>query len=272
MNERSFEILVRQCAEVIFCSGWQLIAQQLSLSSGRLDLLFLDAESQRHVVELKKGRAKLDAITQTVRYAEELSNLLDGAVVVPWLVAHEIPVNVRAHASQLGVRTRAVSNAECEVLMKSSGLGERELFGVRRAEGVLHGGAGRGGIWGKVDNDVAYSSLPQEMASVLRDLEKRKNFLVRSGAMQTVVHYRGVKLGGVNRVHRGGHGYISEGVVLGGEFSMLLENLGFRRMTKTQSGNSHEHIWWEISAISAGEFECAINAARDVVNRSLEIG
>lgn len=271
MHERAFEILVRHCAEEIFGAGWRLIAQQLSLPSGRLDLLFSDAHRQRHLVELKKGRANVGAIDQALGYSEDLSRLLDGAILVPWVVAHEIPDRVTQRAESMGVRTRAVSFQECEILMGSRGLGEKELLGDRRAVGILHGGAGKGGVWRDVENGEAYTEMPQQVVVVLRRLEKRSHFLVRSGAMQTVLHYRGVKLGGVNRKHRGGCGYISEGVVLRSEFATFLRELGFQRMTKTQGSGTHEHIWWEIPFRGAEGFERAVIGAQDVVDRSLEI-
>lgn len=271
MNERSFEILVRRCAESIFGPGWRLIAQQLTLRSGRLDLLFSDSEGQRHLVELKKGRGSVEAVDQVLRYASDLTGLLDGAIPVPWVVAHEIPFPVSEAAKHRGVRTRAVSLIECEMLMRSAGIGERDLFGTRREAGILHGGSGRGGVQQSVAIETAYASIPEALARVLRGLEELEHFQVRSGNMQTVVHYRGVKLGGVNRKHRGGVAYIAEGVVLNMEFSTMLGHLGFRRMTKTQARGGHEHIWWEISAVHARAFETAIHAARDVVNRSLQI-
>lgn len=270
MLERAFEILVRHCPEDIFGPGWKLTAQQLTLRSGRFDLLFSDAHGQRHVVELKKGRATLDAVHQVLQYAKDISELLDGAAIVPWVVAHEIPAPIHAQADSLGVRTLAVSIPDCARLMAAANLGERDLLGARRAAGILHGGAARAGVHRDVGNEIAYAALPRAMAEVLRGLEQRAHFLVRSGAMQTVVHYRGVKLGGVNRAHRGGVGYIAEGVVLREEFASLLRSFGFQRMTKTQTGG-HEHIWWEIPVREAASFERAIDAARDVVDRALEI-
>lgn len=271
MHERSLEILVRHCVESIFDVGWNLIAQQLTLPSGRIDLLFSDGLHQRQVVELKKGRAKKEAVHQVLRYAVDLSDLLDGTSVSPWVLAHEIPNDVEAYASSVGVRTRAVSVAECEELVKAYGLSEKDLLGIRRAEGVLHGGSGGGGVWRSVPNAEAYLEMPHQMAALLRSFETQDHFILRSGAMQTVIHYRGVKLGGVNRKHGGGHGYISEGVVLRHDTALLLERLGFSRKTKIQAGSDHEHIWWQLPIQEADSFGKAIHHAVDVVDRSLGI-
>jgi len=271
MNERSLEILVRHCVESIFDTGWKLIAQQLTLPSGRIDFLFSDASHHRHVVELKKGRAKEEAVRQVSRYADDLSELLDGKAPSAWVLANEIPGDVVAFGSRFGVRTRAVSVKECEELARAYGLSERDLLGIRRAEGVLHGGSGSGGVWRSVANVEAYTEMPHQMVAVLRNIEALDHFMIRSGAMQTVIHYRGVKLGGVNRKHGGGHGYISEGVVLRSDTAMLLERLGFTRKAKIQAGSDHEHIWWQVPIQETVPFDQALHHAVDVVDRSLGV-
>lgn len=269
MHERAFEILVRNCLEDIFGIGWHLIAQQLSLPSGRLDLLIADGFDNRHLLELKKGRATLPAIAQAGRYSEELSALLDGATVTPWVVAHEIPTRVAERAASAGVKTLAISFASCEKLMMARGLGERDLLGDRRAAGVLHGGSGKAGLWETIDNEEAFSGMPASTASLLRQFERAAHFIVQSGRMQTAVYYRGVKLGGVNRKHR--HCYVSEGVVLRNEFAEFLSHHGFRRKCKTQASSSHEHIWWEVPWQHSVQFSSALQQAQLVVNHSLRV-
>ncbi|MDH4565940.1 DUF91 domain-containing protein [Pseudomonas sp. BN414] len=269
MHERALEILVRSCLEDIFGAGWNLLAQQLSLPSGRLDLLIADGAGNRHLIELKKGRAKPDAITQAIRYSEELSALLDGAAVMPWVVAHEIPNQVAEQAENSGVKTLAISYSKCEALMLARGLGEKDLIGERRAAGVLHGGTGKSGLWEAIDNEGAFSEMPHATASLLRGLERTMHFIVQSGRMQTAVYYRGVKLGGVNRKHR--HCYISSGVVVRSDFTEFLSRHGFRRKCKTQASSSHEHIWWDVPLQNSIEFGLALQQAKLVVDRSLRL-
>lgn len=271
MLERSLEILVRFCANDLFSHDWTLIAQQLSLPSGRLDLLFIDGDRRRQLVELKKGRAGPDSINQVLRYAVDVSRLLDGAPPVPWVVAHEIPDAVAILAASRGVRTLAADQARCEVLIRDRGLTEADLLGARREGGVLHGGGAKGGLRASVDNSVAYLSMPAELAAFLMELEKTPFVDVRSGGMQTVIHYRGIKLGGVNRVHRGGVAYVSEGVVIRNKFAMQLASLGFRRMAKRQSGSAHEHLWWETSCHEVAPIRRAIELAEETVDRALRI-
>lgn len=269
MLERQFEILVRLCAADIFPKDWKLKAQQLTLPSGRLDMLYADSKGIRHIVELKKGKAKIDSVDQAIGYARDLKILLDGAVVKPWVVAHKIPPEVEEYAIKSGTRTLEISISKCEELIRKYNLSEADLFGARREKGVLHGGSG--GVRNIRPNKEVYKILPQEVARVLKSIEKHPHCNVLSGAMQTVIHYRGVKLGGYNRTDRGGHGYITEGVVLNDEMMKQLENLGFRKMTKTQKSSNHEHIWWEISSKYIEQFSKAIEAAKKVVDRSLNI-
>jgi hypothetical protein len=269
--ERSFEILVRLCARDVFPGDWELIAQQLSLPSGRLDLLFADSERRRHLIELKKGSAKRESVDQANRYGKDLTQMLDGATVIPWVVAHGIPSDVADYAGTAGVRTCAISTIRCDEIIKKRSITEADLIGKRREAGVLHGGDGKGGLRRPVDNAEAFGQMPAGVASLLRALESVPHFEVRSGGMQTVIHYRGVKLGGVNRSHRGGVAYLSEGVVLHAAFSEQLRRLGFRRMSKTQAGSGHEHSWWETSSTRTEEIEQATRLAREVVDRALRI-
>ena len=62
MLEREFEILIRTLPRAFLPSGWVLIAQQLSLPSGRLDMLYSDKAGVRHVVELKKRRDHVEDV------------------------------------------------------------------------------------------------------------------------------------------------------------------------------------------------------------------
>jgi hypothetical protein len=264
--ERSLEILVRRCAKEIFGGDWRLVAEQLSLSSGRLDLLFADGSDQRHVLELKKGRADQSAIAQVLGYAQDLTDVLDGAVVVPWIVANEIPDRTRKAADSRGVRTRSISPAECLALMASCGLTDAELFGSRRATGVLHGGA-KCGLKAQIPNIEAFKEMPGSTASLLERLTAEKHYQVRSGKMQTVVHYRGIQLGGINRKHHKGVAYLLEGCVLSSDFERALESLGYRRCSKVQPG--HQHVWWQCSFHDTTAIGKAFKAASEEVDRFL---
>lgn len=271
MLERELEILVRLCTPDIFPKGWRLIAQQLTLPSGRLDMLYADKKDIRQVVELKKGKAKIDSVDQAVGYAQDLIKQLNDKNVIPWVVAHEISMDVVKYAKECGVKTLEISTSYCQELITKYNLNEADLLGARRQKGILHGGSGKGGIRNPIDNQEVYKVLPQSVAKVLSSTEKKPNFLVRSGGMQTVIHYRGVKLGGYNRMHRGGHAYITEGVVLNDDMVNQLKSFGFRKMRKTQKGSNHEHIWWEISSNHIEQFAKALDAAQNVVDRSLLI-
>lgn len=269
MLERSFEIIVRRCPEEIFGKGWELRAQQLSVQSGRIDLLFSDRNGIRNVVELKKGRATRRAIEQVLGYASDLSRELDCVDVVPWVVAHEIPSKVANYAAQVGVRTKAVSLEDCKDIVVRNEITEGDLIGRRKDGSVISGGSPKRGLRNKVPNETAYAEMPIEMADTLRKIEKQPHIDIASGNMQTVVYYWDIQLGGVNRKHSGGVAYIVSGTVLTPEHEIRLAQLGFKRMTKTQQGSNHEHNWWETPWRRASAFFRAVEDAKGLVDRAL---
>lgn len=271
MNERTLEIIVRSCPEDVFGPGWRLRAQQLSLPSGRIDLLFVDGEESLQLVELKKGRATPASIDQVLAYKHDLENELDGSAITPWVVAHDISIRTERRAAESGVRVLALSLQKCAAIAENRGITERDLLGQRWDGTVISGGGAKRGLRHPVPNEEAYAKMPPTMAGWLRKLEHDTHMDVASGGMQTVLHYRGVKLGGVNRTSRGGVAYIASGVVLAPSHEQALHELGFRRMTKTQRGSSHEHIWWEILSSRVESFARAIDNACALVDRTLGI-
>lgn len=271
MLERSLEIIVRRCPQEIFGKGWELKAQQLSLPSGRIDLLFSDSIGVRHVVELKKGSASLSAVEQVLGYAADLSRELDGAQIIPWVVAHDIPPRVASIADEKGVFTKAVSLDECSKITQNIGISEADLLGYRKDDSVISGGGPKRGLRSLIPNKEAYAAIPTDMANSLRKIERQPHMDIASGSMQTVIHYRGVKIGGVNRKHRGGVAYIASGVVLNPEHMKRLDELGFTPMTKTQKGSKHEHAWWEISWTYASDFFRAAEDAKMLIDKAFGI-
>lgn len=269
MLERSFEIIVRLCPGEIFGKGWELRAQQLSLPSGRIDLLFIDGDGVRNVVELKKGRATRRAIEQVLGYAKDLSRELDCVDVVPWVVAHEIPSKVASYAAEAGVRTKGVSLQECKEIVERNGISEGDLLGRRKDGSVISGGSPKRGLRNKVPNEIAYAEMPIEMADALRKMEKQPHMDIASGNMQTVIYYWDIQLGGVNRKHRSGVAYIVSGMVLTPRHEKRLGQLGFVSMSKTQQGSNHEHIWWETSWRHTSAFIRAVEDAKGLVDRAL---
>jgi hypothetical protein len=269
MLERGFEILVRTCHEAIFGLGWSLRAQQLSVARGRIDLLFANADGELQLVELKKGQAKTGALNQALKYARCLS-VATGTPVTPWVVAHEVPSSVCEKAAALGVCVKSLPLSRCEELMEKHGIDETTLIGPRLDVGVLNGGGAKRRVPNPVDNVVALSEMPAEVAKALGELSSRSGAELMSGRMQTVIHYKGVKLGGVNRKHRGGLAYIASGVINSAKAKDRLAELGFKLMTKTQS--NHEHVWWELSWTYVPAFVTAINEACDRIDSAFTVG
>lgn len=270
MLERDFEIIIRVSVEDIFGLGWHLRAQQLSLDSGRIDLLLGDPELNLHLIEIKKGKATGSALDQVESYASDLASAKtrEGKITA-WIVAHDIPDRLAQAATGRGIRFLAVSEAECERLMHRHGIDDATLLARRRDGKVLWGGGPKRGLRNIVPNEEALAEMPESLANGLCGFCSHWGIEMASGGMQTVLHYKGVKLGGVNRRHRGGHCYISAGVVLTIEVANLLEEQGFRRMTKTQKSSRHEHIWWESPWNNVEGFLSALTQARRVVDRAL---
>lgn len=220
-----------------------------------------------HVVELKKGAAVAGAIDQVLGYAKDLRELFPEKSVVPWVVANAIPSALEARARISGVRVLGITEAEVRILMDRHNLGEADLVGVRRGARILHGGGTKRGLRSLVDNAVAFQEMPRPLVELLRLWEGDPRYEIASGGMQTTIWYRGIKLGGVNRQHRGGVAYLAEGVAISEEYERSIELAGFRRMAKTQAGSSHVHVWWETSWTNLDGIQRGFEAAKGVVDR-----
>jgi len=267
MLERSLEIVVRHAYRDIFGDDWIHTAQQMGLPSGRIDLLFQDGAGILHVVELKKGPAVAGAINQVLGYAGDLGQIFPEKKVVPWVVANSIPSAVEAKASALGVQVRGIAENEVRAMMVQHRLGEADLVGPRRGARILHGGGSKRGLRSQVDNEIAFREMPLEVANLMRLWESDSRFEIASGGMQTTIWYRGVKLGGVNRQHRGGVAYLAEGVAISLEYEQAIERSGFRRTEKTQTGSNHVHVWWETPWTNLDGIQSGFTAAKAVVER-----
>ena len=69
--------------------------------------------------------------------------------------------------------------------------------------------------------------------------------------MQTIILYREIKIGGINRVHRGGAAYIASGVVNSEHMAKSLIDLGFREMHDGRSHYWHETGWHNCDQIKS---------------------
>jgi len=270
MLEREFEILIRSLPKQFLPEDWILIAQQLSLPSGRLDMLYSDKSGARHVVELKKGKAPKSSIEQVLNYARDLQSQSKKTTVIPWVIANEIPESTENYAIQRSVKTLEITTEKCFEVMRKEKITARDLFGKRLAKKVLHGGSGGVRRTSITDNKEVFKEVGKEIASALRGIIKKTDIELVSGAMQTSIIYKGVKLGGYNRKHRGGHAYITDGVVISKKADDKLKRLGFKRMVKSQKSSSHQHVWWELAAQNIDAFDDAIEMAISIVDKTLE--
>ena len=121
-SERFFEILVSLAPEVVFGRGFKVIAQQLTLRSGRVDLVLEDSLGEKHIVELKKDHAKPDAVAQVSRYLGEFKALNKSVTVYGWVVANGIPLATKTLAEECGIRTLAVPTSSYTNIMAAKGI------------------------------------------------------------------------------------------------------------------------------------------------------
>ena len=270
MLEREFEILLRMATEEFLPKDWILKAQQLNLSSGRLDMLFTDTNSNSHVIELKKGSAPKSSVDQVLEYTKEIRLNYPHKKFIPWVIAHEITSTTEKYANDNGVKTLAISTDKCFEVMKNRSITVKDLAGLRLSKKTLHGGGSGIKPENQIDNEEVFKEVSDDVAKILKDLSRIEHIDMTSGKMQTLIHYKGSKLGGYSRDPRGQHGYITDGVVLSEKMSDKLKELNFIRMTKTQKSSSHMHIWWEIKESDMKFFSAAIKLCITAVESALD--
>ncbi len=241
-SERYLEILIARAPEQIFGAGFAVAAQQLTLPSGRVDLLLSGPKDTRHLVEVKKAAAKREAVDQVLAYLADFKAAHRGNVRA-WIVANEIPDGVRDYAASNGVETKAIPEAFYGAIIERSGLSESDLLGKRVLAGVIMGGGVQRFPKNSVPLHLAVAELPDDVARLLNDLLSYSDFAAESGKMQIALSYKGVKIGGINRGHR--HIFISGNVALDQKDASILLGAGFARTTKTQASSSHTHVYWK---------------------------
>lgn len=250
-DERFLEILVAKSVKNIFGDNFCVAAQQFTLPSGRVDLFLEERSGCKHIVELKKDVAKVEAVEQVYRYVEDFRRFYSGNVQ-GWVLANSIDKKATAEAERLGIKTVAIPESDYPKLIKISGISEKDLLGVRVQDGVLKGGGLQKFHKNSVDLSHALSILPSAACSLIDRIQSLSDFSFTAGKLQVVVSYRGVKIGGVNRLHY----YISSNVIIDAADNHVLEVNGFQRITKTQAKSSHVHVYWKsnLSNITGADF------------------
>ncbi len=241
-SERYFEILLSRSVKHVFGEEYSLVAQQLTLPSGRIDLLLEHRDGAKHVIEVKKDRAKSDAVDQVSRYVDDFKS--QGAkIVYGWVVANEIPEQTDRYARDNEIRTLAIPERGYPAIMAASGISEEELLGKRVEAGILIGGGVQSFRKNAVPLEHAVSELGTDMRAYVLHQLSAGTFDFQSGKMQIAIIYKGVKIGGINRGHK--HNFISSNIILDREDEAVLASNGFKRITKTQAGSSHVHVYWK---------------------------
>lgn len=254
MLERSLEIICVNAPGRIFGCQWNVIAQQLSLPSGRLDILLSDNAGSIQVIELKKGSAHISALDQVARYKLDLEHSFPKKSVSASILANSIPESVRRKANQMSITCIELPMQQIDQIRQEFGIDDSILLGNRKIQGILYGGQTRKLQAGSVLNAEAYLAMPECIRKYLVTLEESENFRIYSMKMQTVILYREIKVGGINRIHRGGCAYIASGVVNSVQIANALDVLGFKEMNDGRS-----HYWYETGWNNCDEIKNAIS-------------
>ena len=246
MNERQMEIIVSRGLESVLGDGHRLLAQQIGLDSGRLDLLVSRPDGSLMVVELKKGRLTRSHVDQVRNYSDTLSMDI-GKHVAAMVIAQQAHPRTADLADRRGVRFNAISEERLHEIAKQIGLSESDLLGNRLTNGVLFGGGSGTGLRTSVPLHSALAECPNPIRRLVESLEAQiKHARFNAGTTQIVLHYGGIKVGGLNRRDRKGCSYVATGVVLSPQHEEALARNRFVRMSRNSTGK-HEHVWWDLS-------------------------
>ena len=107
MNERYFEILISRSVTKIFGSDFQVSAHQMTVPSGRIDLLLSEKNRALHVLEIKKGNAVPSSVDQALRYTEDVQKFT-SKIVQGWVVSHGFKEGTKSYAQTKNIKTLAI--------------------------------------------------------------------------------------------------------------------------------------------------------------------
>lgn len=266
MLERSLEIVCVNVPERIFGPEWKVIAQQLTLPSGRLDILLSDSNGAMCVVELKKGSANTDALNQVQRYQKDLKMSFPENNVKSCVLAHSVPLETARKASEMGILCIELPLAEIDQIRLEFNLNDALLIGTRKIKGIISGGQTRKASNSTISNDEAFSEMPECLKILMNGLEQTEKFRIYSMKMQTIILYHEIKIGGINRKHRGGCAYIAIGVVNSEPFVNKLIALGFREMN-----DGRNHYWYETKWDNCENIQSALVLATSTIDRAFNL-
>jgi len=238
MNEKVLEFLLSRHSEELIKPDLNLVGQQLAVNEGRIDLLFRTSNSLL-VVEVKKDSATTRAVDQVVRYRDDLASTGETCLKA-LIVAHNIPKKVADYASSFRVDTIAVPHDVCFDLMNRHGYTESKiLLGPLRRTGVLQSSGTKPRA--PIANEEAFQKLAPNLRTIVEELCADHRYTIVSGKMHTLIHYRSIKLGGINRLSPR-QVFISSGLVISKDIELKLTSNGFRfEEKKTTTGR---HSWW----------------------------
>lgn len=265
-NERYLEILLTRSIPSVFGKDYSLVAQQLTLPSGRLDFVLEHINGSKHIIELKKDNAKPDAVDQVLRYLQDYQSLYKGHVC-GWVVANGIPPETKEYAEFKKVKTLAVPTNTYSNIMSSVGLTESDLLGQRVQAGILIGGGVQNFRKNAVPFEMAIGELEDKVKIFVLSLREEDKFEFTCGKMQIVITYKGVKIGGINRSHR--QNFVTSNIVLNSSDESILIDNGFTMIRKTQKSSSHIHVYWKNKIGATNEMRNVINYFSNSIEQKL---
>ncbi len=94
-----------------------------------------------------------------------------------------------------------------------------------------------------VSFEDALLSMDEDCTAFFKEIDARPGIEIISGAMQSTIVYKGVKVGGLRRNNP--VFYILSGLVVDRETEDTILNHGFRKRLKQSKSDHHQHIWYE---------------------------
>ena len=169
-SERYLEILLTRSIPIVFGNEYSLLAQQLTLPSGRLDFVLNHVDRSKHIIELKKDNAKPEAVDQILGHLHDYRSYYDGQIF-GWVVANGIPPQTHQYAKSNEIRTLTVPTENYSAIMAEADISQAELLGQRVQAGILIGG----GVQNFNKNAVSFEAAINQLD------EKVKAFVLGSG-------------------------------------------------------------------------------------------
>ena len=238
-NETPFENLIVKFPQELLEEKWKIVGQQRQLGKFITDLICKDEQGNRHILELKSPEAHPDAVDQVLRYKKEYLRHYPEKKVTPWIVAQKITGKCQNYADSKEVKYKIIPQDKCELILAKYNIRMSEISKKSKNESVFYGGGSQKKTM--FNNEEAYNSISKELALFLKNLVDAKKIELINQKMQTMIYYRGIKLGGVYR--DGNIAYLAKGILFRQKDEQDFILWGFKEKT-----HKNGHTWLQISS------------------------